>query len=87
MALLITLGALQTLDAIERRQGFAAAAEELHLVPSAVSYTTNKFEEGLGVEIFDHSRRKAELTAIGRLLLEQGRHILTVAAELTAQAR
>ena len=30
MTLFITLDALQTLDAIERRHSFAAAAEELH---------------------------------------------------------
>jgi len=87
MTLLITLDALQTLDAIERRHSFAAAAEELHRVPSAVSYTINKLEEDLGVELFDRSRRKAELTAIGRLVLEQGRHILKASHALAAQAR
>ena len=87
MTLLITLDALQTLDAIERRHSFAAAAEELHRVPSAVSYTINKLEEDLGVELFDRSRRKAELTAIGRLILEHGRHILKASEELTALVR
>lgn len=87
MTLLITLDALQTLDAIERRQSFAAAAEELHRVPSAVSYTINKLEEDLGVELFDRSRRRAELTATGRLVLEHGRHILKAAEELTALVR
>ena len=87
MALLITLDALQTLDAIERRHSFAAAAEELHRVPSAVSYTINKLEEDLGIALFDRSRRKAELTAIGRLVLEQGRQILKASEELTALAR
>lgn len=84
---LITLDALQTLDAIERRHSFAAAAEELHRVPSAVSYTINKLEEDLGVALFDRSRRKAELTAIGRLVLEQGRQILKASEELTALVR
>lgn len=55
MNLAITLEALQTLDAIERRQSFAAAAEELHRIPSAVSYTINKLEEDLGVALFDRS--------------------------------
>ena len=87
MTLLITLDALQTLDAIERRQSFAAAAEELHRVPSAVSYTINKLEEDLGVALFDRSRRKAELTAIGRLVLKEGRKILKAAEQLTALAR
>lgn len=87
MTLLITLEALQTLDAIERRQSFAAAAQELHRVPSAVSYTINKLEEDLGVALFDRSRRKAELTATGRLVLEQGRHILKASEALAALAR
>lgn len=83
----ITLDALRTLDAIERRHSFAAAAEELYRVPSAVSYTINKLEEDLGVALFDRSRRKAELTAIGRLVLEQGRQILKATEEMTALAR
>src|SRR5690554_5562458 len=87
MTSLITSEALQTLDAIERRQSFAAAAEELHRVPSAVSYTINKLEEDLGVTLFDRSKRRAELTATGRLVLEQGRHILKATEELTALAR
>lgn len=83
----ITLDALRTLDAIDRRRSFAAAADELHRVPSAVSYTINKLEEDLGVALFDRSRRKAELTATGRLVLEQGRYILKATEELTALAR
>ncbi|WP_323754224.1 LysR family transcriptional regulator [Marinobacter sp.] len=83
----ITLDALLTLDAIDRRQSFAAAAEELFRVPSAISYTVNKLEEDLGVPLFDRSRRKAELTPVGRLVLEQGRQILKATEELTAMAR
>lgn len=87
MTSLITLDALQTLDAIERRQSFAAAAQELHRVPSAVSYTISKLEEELGMPLFDRSRRKAELTPVGRLVLEEGRKILKASAELAALAR
>lgn len=83
----ITLDALRTLDAIDRRRSFAAAADELFRVPSAVSYTISKLEEDLGVELFDRSRRKAELTAVGRLVLEQGRQILTATEALTAMAK
>jgi len=83
----ITLDALRILDAIDRRRSFAAAAEELYRVPSAISYTVNKLEEDLGVELFDRSRRKAELTAVGRLVLEQGRQILIATEELTALAK
>lgn len=83
----ITLDALRTLDAIDRRQSFAAAAQELFRVPSAISYTVNKLEEDLEVTLFDRSRRKAELTPVGRLILEQGRRILIATEELTALAK
>src|SRR5690606_16688689 len=83
----ITLDALRTLDAIARRQSFAAAADELFRVPSAVSYTINKLEEDLGVGLFDRRRRKAELTATGRLGFEQGRQTVQATEELTALAR
>lgn len=83
----ITLDALRTLDAIDRRQSFAGAAEELFRVPSAISYTVSKLEQDLGVSLFDRSRRKAELTPQGHLLLEQGRRILLATDELTALAR
>ncbi|KEA62191.1 Transcriptional regulator, LysR family [Marinobacterium lacunae] len=83
----LTLDALRILDAIDRRKSFAAAAEELYRVPSAVSYTINKLEDDLGIKLFDRSKRKAELTAVGRLVLDQGRQILTASEELTVLAR
>ena len=43
----LTLDALAVLDAIDRRGSFAAAAEELHRVPSAVTYQVQKLEEDL----------------------------------------
>ncbi len=38
----LTLESLRTLDAIDRRGSFAAAAEELAKVPSALSYSVQK---------------------------------------------
>ncbi|MBB1486352.1 LysR family transcriptional regulator [Oceanospirillum sediminis] len=83
----ITLEALRILDAIDRRGSFAAAADELHKVPSALSYTVSKLEEELRVVLFDRTRRKARLTPTGRMLLDQGRQILVATEELTARAR
>ncbi|WP_416885944.1 LysR substrate-binding domain-containing protein [Marinospirillum sp.] len=83
----LTLDALRTLDAIVRRGSFAAAAQELHRVPSAVSYTIQKLEQDLDVQIFDRSRRQAQLTHVGQLLLDQGRQIIRAADELTLLAR
>lgn len=78
----ISLDSIAVLDAIDRRGSFAAAAEELHRVPSAITYSISKLEEDLGVTLFDRSGHRAELTATGRELLDEGRHLLRVAANL-----
>ncbi|MFT6806599.1 MAG: DNA-binding transcriptional LysR family regulator [Glaciecola sp.] len=83
----ITLDALKVLDAIERKKSFAAAADTLFRVPSAVSYTVNKLEEDLGVTLFDRSKRKAELTPVGKMIIDQGRLILKATDELTHMAQ
>jgi DNA-binding transcriptional LysR family regulator len=75
------------LDAIERKKSFAAAADELFRVPSAISYTVNKLEDDLGIALFDRSKRKAELTAVGKMIIEQGRLILKATDELTHMAK
>ncbi|MCB1649930.1 MAG: LysR family transcriptional regulator [Pseudomonadales bacterium] len=83
----LSLDALRVLDAIERRGSFQAAAEALHKVPSALSYTVQKLESDLGVVLFDRSRQRARLTAAGTLLLERGRKLLQDAADLEEAVR
>lgn len=78
----LSLDALETLDAIDEAGSFARAAERLHRVPSALTYTVNKLESDLGVAVFDRSGKRAELTAAGRELLEQGRDLLRQAERL-----
>ncbi len=78
----LTLDALIVLDAIDRKSSFAAAAEELHRVPSAITYTIQKLEQGLDVVLFDRSGHRAQLTPAGRKLLDDGRHLLRAAGEL-----
>ena len=83
----LTLDALEVLDAIDRCGSFAAAGEELHRVPSAISYTVQKLEERLGVEIFDRSHQRARLTPAGRHLLERGRELLRASSALARSVR
>ena len=83
----LSLEALQVLDAIDRRGSFAAAAEELHRVPSAVTYSVRQLEEGLGVEVFDRSGHRAVLTPAGRELLNEGRRLLQAAADLECRVQ
>lgn len=83
----LTLDALTVLDAIDRKGSFAAAAEELHRVPSAMTYTVQKLEQDLDVLLFDRSGHRAQLTEAGKQLLREGRHLLHAAAELEARVK
>ncbi len=83
----LSLDALLVLDAIDRKGSFAAAAHELHRVPSAITYTVQKLEEDLDVLLFDRRGHRAALTAAGRELLSEGRHILRAAGELEAHVK
>ena len=83
----ISIDALLALDAIDRKGSFAAAAHELHRVPSALTYTVQKLEEDLDVLLFDRRGHRAKLTAAGRELLNEGRHILRAAGELEAHVK
>ncbi len=83
----LTLDSLAILDAIDRRGSFAAAAEELHRVPSAVTYSISKLEDDLEVALFDRSGHRAELTKAGRELLQEGRHLLRAAANLEGRVK
>lgn len=78
----LTLEALQVLDAIEQHGSFAAAAEALFKVPSALTYTVQKLEQSLGVAIYDRSGHRARLTPAGERLLKDGRHLLDAARQL-----
>lgn len=83
----LTLDALTVLDAIDRNGSFAAAAEELHRVPSAVTYAVQKLEQDLGVSIFDRRGHRAKLTPVGQALLRDGRHLLNAAVALEQRVR
>ena len=83
----ITLEALAVVDAIDRRGSFAAAAAELHRVPSALTYQVHKLEQDLDVRLFDRRGHRARLTPAGRELLEAGRALLERAGELERRVR
>ena len=83
----LSLDALLVLDAIDRRGSFAAAAEALFRVPSAITYSVQKLEQDLGVMLFDRSGHKAKLTSAGQLLLQEGRALLDSAAMLEQRVK
>jgi DNA-binding transcriptional LysR family regulator len=83
----LSLDSLQVIDAIDRKGSFAAAADELHRVPSAITYSVRQLEEGLGIELFDRKGHRAVLTDAGRELLVEGRRLLRAAADLECRVQ
>ncbi len=83
----LTLDSLLVLDAIDRRGSFAGAAQELHRVPSAITYTVQRLEEDMGAPLFDRSAHRAKLTPAGRELLQSGRHLLRAAQDLESRVK
>ncbi|HZV98740.1 MAG TPA: LysR family transcriptional regulator [Methylophilaceae bacterium] len=83
----LSLEALEVLDAIARKGSFAAAAEALFRVPSAITYTVRRLEGDLGVALFDRSGHRAQLTEAGAELLREGRHLLQAASELELRVK
>lgn len=83
----LSIEALLVLDAIEYRGSYAAAAEQLNKVPSALSYIVQKLEEQLGVTIFIRQGRRAVLTPAGKHLLIEGRKVLSAINTLSEQTQ
>ena len=58
----ISLDALLVLDSIARNGSFAAAGEELHRVPSAITYTIQKLEQQIKLnELMNKVRGNGDL--------------------------
>jgi len=72
----LTPDAFGLVQAVADHGSFAAAARELGLVPSAVTYRIRQLEDALDVLLFDRSSRQARLTAAGNELLCAGQQLL-----------
>lgn len=65
------LASIIAFEAAARCGSFLAAAEELHLTPSAVSHRIKALEEWLGATLFERQHRLIVLTAAGGSYLEE----------------
>ncbi len=74
---LVKLEALNTLIAVLRHGSFAAAAEFVHLTPSAVSLQVKQLEEYFGRPLFDRSARQARPTPFAQELAATARRALS----------
>ena len=73
---MLTPDTLAVVQAVAQHGSFAAAARDLGLVPSAVTYRVRQLEDALDVLLFDRSSRQAKLTAAGNELLCAGQQLL-----------
>lgn len=67
---------LSMLQVIAEAGSFAAAARQLGLVPSALTYRVRQIEDALDVLLFDRSARQAQPTEAGAELLREGDRLL-----------
>ncbi|MES2978440.1 MAG: LysR family transcriptional regulator [Pseudomonadota bacterium] len=72
----LTPDALHVIATVHRTGSMAAAAREMGLVPSAVTYRVRQVEDALDVLLFDRSSRQAKLTEAGKELLREGTRLL-----------
>lgn len=75
----VPLSFLRAFEAAGRTGSFRAAAEELHLTPSAVSHSIRKLEQVLGTALFERNTRAVRLTPEGEALM---RHVSRAFEEL-----
>ena len=67
---------LSMLQVIAEAGSFAAAARQMGLVPSALTYRVRQIEDALDVLLFDRSARQARPTEAGAELLREGARLL-----------
>lgn len=81
------LHTLPAFEAAARLGSFLAAAEALHLTPSAISHRIRLLEEHLGQTLFERRHRSVALTPAGRRYLVVVRDALLRLDDASAQLR
>jgi DNA-binding transcriptional LysR family regulator len=82
-----SLDQLTVFLAVVDEGSFSAAGRRVGRVQSAVSHAIGTLEDALGVQLFDRSRRRPQLTAAGERLASEARLLLAQARELRQVAR
>lgn len=75
---------LKIFACVARQPSLGAAAQELHLTPSAVSKALRRLEADLNTLLFDRSAKQLSLNAGGQRMLEFARNMLALADQARA---
>lgn len=70
---------LEYFVAVATEMNFTRAAQQVHVVQSALSAAVSKLEKELGVELFDRSRQKIRITPAGELFRDHARQVIHAA--------
>jgi DNA-binding transcriptional LysR family regulator len=73
--------------AVAENLHFRRAAEKMNVVQSAISQQVRRFEDELGVELFERSGHEVRLTEAGRLMLPECRKLILQAEETARVAQ
>lgn len=78
---------LDTFMRVADKGSFSKAAVDLYISPTAVIKQMNLLEANLGVTLFNRTHRGLSLTAAGRSLYNDARHIIQFCGEAAERAR
>jgi DNA-binding transcriptional LysR family regulator len=70
---------LEHFVAVAAEMNFSRAAQQIHVVQSALSVSVGRLEKELGIELFDRSKRQIALTAPGEAFLQHARDVIHTA--------
>lgn len=70
---------LEYFIAVASEMNFSRAAEQVHVVQSALSTSVGKLEKELGVQLFDRSKQQIKITPAGELFREHARRVIRAA--------
>jgi DNA-binding transcriptional LysR family regulator len=75
----VELRQLEYFVAVAGELNFSRAAQQIHVVQSALSASVSRLEKELGVELFDRSRRQIALTGAGEVFLQHAQEVIHTA--------
>src|SRR4029078_2770753 len=73
--------------AVAEELHFGRAARKLGITQPPLSLQIQRLEAELGVQLFERTNRRVQLTPAGKTLLEEGRHVVSAFSSATDAAR